>query len=222
MRQLILTLAPDAAPTLANFRPAGNGEAYDCLCALAAGAPAEAVIYLWGPAGSGKTHLLRATVAAVRMRGETAHYVAAGEPIPEADGGLLAVDDVERLDAVAQVALFDRINAAREGAGTVLAAGTVPPAHLTLRPDLATRLAWGLTYALTPLSDADKRTALAEHARARGMRLPDEVVTYLLTHCRRELRALIALVDALDEYSLSLRRPVSLPLLKALLKERGG
>jgi DnaA family protein len=127
------------------------------------------------------------------------------------------VDDVQGLSDVGQLALFNLINAAREGMGRILAAGDVPPARLPLRPDLATRLSWGLVYGLVPPSEADKLMALAERARARGMDLPDEVARYLLRHCRRDLPNLLAQVDALDAYSLSLKRPVSLPLLRDLL-----
>ncbi|MFN3595012.1 MAG: DnaA regulatory inactivator Hda, partial [Thiobacillaceae bacterium] len=198
MRQLILDLRPDAAPTLDNFLPAANREALQCLRAVAAGRAPDAVIYLWGPAGSGKTHLLRASVAACLQRGKPAAYLAAGQSLPPVLPGLLAVDDVQDLDMTRQVGLFNAINQAREGAGVVLAAGDAPPTRLSLRADLSTRLAWGLVYALSPLGDADKLMALTERAQARGMTLPAEVARYLLTHCRRDLPHLLALVDALD------------------------
>lgn len=60
MRQLILDIRPDAPPTFGNYLPGSNLEAYAALRAAADGRAAEAVIYLWGPPGAGKTHLLRA------------------------------------------------------------------------------------------------------------------------------------------------------------------
>lgn len=218
MRQLILDLRPDAPPTLDNYLPAANWEALQCLRAVAAGRAPDAVIYLWGPAGSGKTHLLQATVAACLERGRRADYIATGQALPAALPALLAVDDVQALAAPHQIDLFNAINQAREGGGVVLAAGDAPPGRLTLRPDLTTRLAWGLVYALSPLGDADKLMALTERAQARGMTLPAEVARYLLTHCRRDLPHLLALVDALDAYSLSHRRPVTVTLLKSMLQ----
>lgn len=217
MRQLILDIRPDAPPTLGNYLPAANVEAHDALCALADGRPLEAVIYLWGPRGAGKTHLLQAVVASVQARGRPSRYVPAGGLMPEAPFGLLAVDDVQCLDGAGQVALFDRINSARDGQGVVLAAGDAAPARLALRPDLTSRLSWGLVFGLVPLDDENKRMAIMERAAARGMDLPPEVARYLLSHCRRDLPNLLALVDALDDYSLSLKRPVSLALLKSML-----
>lgn len=217
LRQLILDIRPDAHPTLDNYLPGDNLEAIDTLRAVAEGRSAEAVIYLWGPPGVGKTHLLRAMIGSAQALGRPAHYVPAGGPLPEAPFGVLAVDDVQALDGTGQVALFDRINSAREGQGVVVAAGDAAPARMPLRPDVTSRLSWGLVFALLPLDDEDKLMAIVERADARGMDLPQEVARYLLSRCRRDLPNLLAIVDALDDYSLSLKRPVSLALLKAML-----
>ena len=86
---------------------------------------------------------------------------------------------------------------------------------MPIRRDLATRLATGLTYRVLPLTDAEKRAALAAHAAARGFALSDEVAAYLLTHARRDMGSLMAALDALDRYSLETGRPITVPLLKA-------
>ncbi len=87
-----------------------------------------------------------------------------------------------------------------------------------LRDDLATRLAWGLTYQLHPLSDEEKAQALKNHASERGMKLPDEVIDYCLRYLRRDLPNLMATLDALDEWSLTEKKPVTVPLLRKLLQ----
>lgn len=214
MRQLILDIRPEAPPSLDNYLPGGNREALQRLRQTCAGEGGEPIVYLWGPAGVGKTHLLCALVSAWPG---TAVYVPAGKHLPGKLDGLVAVDDAHCLGDTSQVALFNLLNAARDGQGMVVAAGGAAPAHLPLRPDVATRLGWGLVYALTPLSDTDKLAAVAERARARGMRWPDELGQYLIHHCRRDLPHLLAQVDALDRYSLSLGRPVTLALLRAML-----
>jgi DnaA family protein len=210
MRQLILDIRPDAPPDFDHFLPGPNAEALAMLREHAAGLLPEPVVYLWGEAGTGKSHLIHAWAAINQAMRVT--------PLPEPPVAWLAVDDADRLDADDQIRLFNLINAAREGAGRVLASGPLPPAQLGLRADLATRLAQGLVFRLAPLSDADKIAALNVRAEARGMRLPEEVVRYLLSHCRRDLPNLLALVDALDTLSLSRKRPVSLPLLREILQ----
>jgi len=202
MRQLPLEISPPAAPSLDNFVAGANAEALAAVRALAAGERPEAIVYLWGEPGSGRTHLLRAAT--------------------RANPGLVAADDVETLDPTAQQALFNAINAAREGQTAVLAAGSAPPAGLALREDLRSRLAWGLAFQLHPLSDAEKAAALRAHAHARALHLGEEVIAYLLKHARRDMASLIGILDALDRYSLEHKRPVTLPLVRDALESMKG
>lgn len=210
MRQLILDIRPDSPPDFDNFLPGPNAEAWNLVREHAEGLVREPIVYLWGEAGTGKSHLLAAWSAITQA--------CRSVPLPEPPVVWLAVDDADRLSPDDQIRFFNLINAAREGRGKVLAAGPLPPGQLGLRADLATRLAQGLVFRLAPLSDADKISAIYTLAEARGMRLPEEVARYLLTHCRRDLPNLLALVDALDTLSLSRKRPASLPLLKEILQ----
>jgi len=202
MRQLPLEISPPAAPSLDNFVAGANAEALAAVRALAAGERPEAVVYLWGGPGSGRSHLLRAAT--------------------RANPGLVAADDVETLDPTAQQALFNAINAARDGQTVVIATGSAPPAQLALREDLRSRLAWGLVYQLHAPSDADKAAYLRAEAARRGLRLPEEVLAYLLTHLPRDLASLNAVLDALDRYSLASQRPLTLPLVKEALQKTPG
>lgn len=99
-----------------------------------------------------------------------------------------------------------------------MSAGLSSPMQMGLRDDLATRLAWGLVYQLHPLTDEEKAFALRNHARERGMRLPEEVLDYCLRHLRRDLPTLMATLDALDEWSLTTKKPVTVPMLRKLLQ----
>jgi DnaA family protein len=199
MRQLPLEISPPAAPSLDNFVAGANAEALAAVRALAAGQRPEVVVYLWGERGSGRSHLLQAAT--------------------RANPGLVAADDVETLDATAQQALFNAINAAREGQAAVIATGCAPPAQLALREDLRSRLAWGLVYQLRAPSDADKAAHLRADAARRGLRLPEEVLAYLLSHLPRDLASLNAVLDALDRYSLASQRALTLPLVKEALQK---
>jgi DnaA-homolog protein len=195
MKQLALGISPPPQPTLENFVPGANAELLARLRELKAGNFADSVLYLWGEPGSGKSHLLQASAAA---------HVA---------------DDVEKLDEASQIGLFNAINEARQSGSVVLAAGNAPPARLPLREDLKSRLAWGLVYQVKLLSDAERSTYLRAEAARRGMQLPEEVISYLLTRMRRDLRSLTAILDRLDQVSLELKRPITLPLLREAIKE---
>jgi DnaA family protein len=68
------------------------------------------------------------------------------------------------------------------------------------------------------MSDADKAAALSAHAAGRGMKLEGGLIAYLLSHFDRDMGSQIALLDALDRYSLQRKRGVTLPLLKEALR----
>jgi DnaA family protein len=199
MRQLLLDFTQAPAPTFENFVPGGNAEPLHALDAAVQGRPAERVMYLWGESGVGKSHLARAFQHAIHGR-----------------RGVRTVDDVERLPESEQIELFNAFN--ERAFAFLLVTASTAPRDLPIRRDLATRLASGLTYRLLPLTDDDKRAALAAHARVRGFELSDDVASYLLTHARRDMGSLMAALDAIDRYSLENGRPVTVPLLKAAIQ----
>lgn len=202
MKQLLLDIQPQALPNFANFVIGKNAEALHSIHQALAGDNTTRFIYFWGAAGSGKSHLLQAakTIAA------------------EKNFLLVCADDVHLLNDEAQIRLFDTYNQIRAGEGVLFAAGNAAPSQMGLRDDLATRLAWGLTYQLHPLSDEEKAQALKNHAAERGMKLPDEVIDYCLRYLRRDLPSLMATLEALDEWSLTEKKPVTVPLLRKLLQ----
>jgi DnaA-homolog protein len=213
MRQLLLDFTQAPAPTFANFVPGGNAELAHAMEAAVRGESRERVMYVWGESGAGKTHLLKAFAQA---GGPRARYVPARDFMDAAGAAMFAVDDVEQLDEAEQVSLFNAFN---EGNfDFLLVSARAAPRDVTLRRDLATRLATGLTYRVLPLSDDEKRAALAAHARQRGFAIPEEVTAYLLTHARRDMGSLIGALDSLDRFSLETGRPVTVPLLKQALQ----
>jgi DnaA family protein len=76
MKQLALDFASPPQPTLDNFVAGLNGELLGNLKRLAAGNARERCFFLWGRPGCGRSHLLRATVDALRSEGAAATYLA--------------------------------------------------------------------------------------------------------------------------------------------------
>ena len=212
MQQLILDIRPQEAPTVATYVPGPNGEVLAQLRHWI-GQPDRPPLYLWGPAGCGKTHLIKALATELGLA------YACGA-IPRQAGNGIALDDVTRLDEQAQVEAFDAFNRCREKRLSWVASGDDAPAALALRADLQSRLAWGLVLRLWALSDTDKRAALFARTASLGFRLDAVVADYLLAHHSRDLGRLLALIDALDRLSLELKRPVTVPLLKTLLPDQ--
>lgn len=218
MKQLVLDIRPDAPPTLDNFVVGGNAELVATLRGIT---DLAGHLYLWGPAGSGRSHLLRATLAVAAAAGRTTAYITAadvGDELPQTPGLLLAVDDVHALAPAAQIALFNAFNRSRPLGQTLLLAGVDAPRNLALREDLRTRIGQSLIFEVRPLDDESRTAILATLAARRGLRLADEVIDFLMRHGRRDLPSLLAVLDALDTASLERKRAVTLPLLREMMQ----
>ncbi|MGE0800238.1 MAG: DnaA/Hda family protein [Lautropia sp.] len=208
MDQLTLDFGPPPPPGFGNFVAGGNAECVAALRRLLAqldqgAAPEPRFFYIWGPAGSGKSHLAAALAGRLQPR-------------------LLVVDDCDRLDADAQQRLFHRFNdLIAQPDQALVAFGNDAPARLGLLPDLVSRLGWGVVFALTPLGDAELMTAFEQAARERGLAIDADVVTHLLNHARRDIASFKGVLDALDRLSLQQKRPVTLQLLRQVLARPG-
>jgi DnaA family protein len=220
MRQLLLDLDADKPQTLATFVVGTNAELMQRLHLLATCARTAAnenFVYLWGNAGGGKSHLLHALALLPAAR-----YIAAEAPAEaflfNPDVSLYLLDDCDKLSQEAQIDAFALFNQVRENNGIMITAGIVAPAGLAVREDLRTRLGWGLIYQVHELTDEEKIAALSHAALARGLTLSSGVLPYLITHFKRDMRSLSAMLDALDHYSLETKRPITLPLLRNLLQ----
>lgn len=215
--QLTLDLVQPLRPSLDNFVVGRNAEALAALRATLGG-HGERFIYLWGDVGAGRSHLLQALTAHGGQAGETAG-------VPEFDPAvrLYVADDVDRLDETRQQRLFVLLNEIRaDRSAQFVAAGNAPPVQLPLREDIRTRLAWGLVYQIHALSDEEKSQALIAHAISRGFNPAPDVIAYLLTHMPRDMRTLVAILDALDAHALSRKRAITVPLVREWLQEAGG
>lgn len=230
MRQIPLAIGPAPLQTFEGFVPGANASALAHLQAVAAAlqqptAAAPTPTYLWGSAGSGKTHLLRALAAQAGAQGQRSAWfdAASRAPWPFDDSwALVLIDACEALDASQQHAAFGLFIEAGAQGVAIVAAGALPPVDLPLREDLRTRLAWGHVFSLEPLTEVDARAALRREADRRGIFLSDDVMAFLLTRFSRDLQHLMALLDRLDEFALSQGRAVSVPLLRRMFEQEGA
>ncbi|MDP3138264.1 MAG: DnaA regulatory inactivator Hda [Burkholderiaceae bacterium] len=222
MKQIALDIGLASGPTLANFF-AGPNEAVLAHLRLWAGNPTRSPVptYLWGPGGSGKTHLLKSVHEALREQGARVGWLDAGvHEAPEFDEAwaVVLLDDVHLYTAVQQHAAFNWFVNAQTHQRWVLAAGALPPSDLQLREDLRSRLGWGHVFQLHVLDESERRAVLRQHADARGVFLGDEVMDFMLTRFSRDLGSLVQLLDQLDGYALQTQRAITIPLIKAMLE----
>jgi len=188
----------------------------------------ERALYCWGPAGSGKSHLLQACCQSVRS-GRAAIYLPLGI-VKECGPAILddlelqsfiAIDDIDVIAAEPdwEEALLHLYNRIRDnGETTLIITSTLSPAEAPIRlPDLRSRLSWGLVMQLYPLNDADKIGTLQRVAQKRGFELSAHVGQFLLNRCARNMRDLHLLLDRLDVASLAAQRKITIPFVKAVL-----
>ena len=202
-----------------NFLPGNNRAAwthaleYDRL---------PAPVYFWGPPGSGKTHLLRAYAQRAQERGDRVQWLEPGSLFPwsiDEASDLVIFDACDRLDHEQQHAAFAIFADATARGVSIASAGRVPPIDLPLREDLRTRLAWGHVFALQTPTEPEVRAILRREADRRGMLLSEDLMHFLLTRFERDLGHLMSQLCALDQFSLSTKRNLTVPLLKQMLQE---
>lgn len=187
-------------------------------------------VFLYGGEGSGKSHLLNAVCVETRERDGRAFYLALKrlprDAIASLEGleklDLVCVDDLHVIagDQAWEEALFHCFNRIREANGRLLVSSRERLSALALGlPDLKSRLAWGLRLQLLPLEDKDKLEVINLHCVALGLRLPDDVQQYLLKHHDRSMAALVHTVESLQQAALTLKRRITVPLAREVLKK---
>lgn len=220
---------PVRLPDQANFEaffPGPNQLVIDHLKALASSG-SEKLIWIWGSAASGKTHLLQASCAFATRSGRRAAYLPVGaniapgmlEGLEEFD--LVCLDDIDRVsgDANWEQALFAFFNGLAEHGGAMVLSARNPAGKLSFAlPDLLSRLAWGPTYRIESLSDDDLPFAMAHRARCRGLELPEETAQFLLRRFPRDMHSIYRLLDTLDIASLQAKRRLTVPFVRQVLE----
>lgn len=229
MKQLALDIGLAAGPSLANFLAGPNLSAVQHLQLWlgqggAATTRSPVPTYLWGPAGSGKTHLLKAVRESLREHGASSQHGVGWmdantltPPDYQETWAVVLMDDVHRYTTEQQHVAFNWFVNAQTHQRAVLAAGELPPGELQLREDLRTRLGWGHVFALHVLDESARRSVLRQAADARGVFLSDDVMDFMLTRFSRDLGSLMELLELLDGYSLQTKRAITIPLIKSML-----
>lgn len=227
--QIPLALGFQPRTSFDAYWPGSNAEALAHLRATAEGR-GERCIHLWGPEGTGKSHLLQAACQHAHRYGRSVSYLPMRQLHPlgvEVFEGLekqalICVDDLDcMLGSVPhELALFSLYNRAREQDVALLVAASAPPQQLPVGlADLKSRLSWGLVLRLAPLNEQDTLEAIGLYARQLGLELSPQVSRFLLVHCRRDFTSLRRLLERLDEATLAAKRRLTIPFIKALLEE---
>jgi chromosomal replication initiation ATPase DnaA len=156
-------------------------------------------LYIYGPAGSGKTHLASIW-----------RTISAGT----------VIEDFENLagDRPQEEILFHLYNRIRQVPGSLLITGTLPlPLIKFALPDLASRLRSSPQVAIGLPDEHLLRALLVKLFSDRQMRIDTGVIEYCIPRMDRSFAAARDLVAKLDHLSLREKRPVTAAMVRGVL-----
>ncbi len=180
-------------------------------------------IYIHGPMGSGKSHLLMASAKALQKKGKRCFYVRADtftEHVIRAfrsaslqefrktyrDIEVLIIDDVHLLSRkiATQEELFHTFNRLHTSGFQIILGSAAPPRMLEeIEERLISRFEWGITLSISPPSDKERAKILEMRASLLQLPLSAPLKEFLL----KSFKNLHALIQALE--ALALRLPHS-------------
>ena len=184
---------------------------------------ADNLLYLYGPSGSGKSHLLKAIGQALSNDcGARIPLISCANVLsvddlfnPTLNATALLVDDLHLLrnDPALRAGLWQLFNDFYSSGRIVALAGLNHPRDLPLLDDhLVSRLLWGLVARVDASDDDSRRMILKKVADDRQVRVPDDVVDYVLMTASREVNDLIDSFEALYRLSMSRNRKMTVSL----------
>lgn len=196
-------------------------------------------IFLYGPIGSGKTHLLMAAAHDLKKKGKKVFYVKAEtftEHVIRAfrtnsllefrptyrNLDCLIIDDVERFKRkiATQEELFHTFNRLHIQNVQIILSSSDPPAQLDgIEDRLKSRFEWGISLPISPPTLTEKKQIIQKRAENLSLPLTDLMYAYLL----ETFQTLPGLVRALEALTLRLHQShlsyLDIPMINHLLQD---
>ncbi|WP_062116099.1 hypothetical protein [Aureimonas sp. AU40] len=175
------------------------------------------VLLVVGPVGSGKTHLATAWAemagATPLLPGEPASTLISQTPFA------VLVEDVDRA-GFDETELFQLLNAARLGGGSVLLTSRLPASALPFQlPDLLSRLRAATVVDLLAPDEMLLSGVLMKLAADRQIELEPKLIDYAVARMERSLEAAAELIRRLDLEALASKERMSRALVGRILTE---
>lgn len=210
----------DARRSLESYYVGPNTELLHILAELTRQSQVR-VVFLYGPTGTGKSHLLNGVITSAVASGI---YI----PLSVPDAGLdllttidkpliVCFDDVEKIASDSHVernllGLYERVMS--QNGWIVISSQFSPSQSGLVLQDLISRFSSGLVYRVKELNDEQKAKAFSWAARRRGLELTGETVTWVLRRAPREPQSLFLLLDKIDQIALQTGERVTIPFLR--------
>ena len=225
MSQMALPLQLQDHAVFESFWPAGNQAVVAFLTDLSDGKQATGC-WIWGKGATGKSHLLQAVCARL---GDRSIYVPLGAFVNAGPGILeglalrhcVCLDDIDAVaaDPAWEMALFALFNQVTDTGGLLLVTSSAAPRETALRlADLRSRMSLLPVFQLQQLKEEDRLLALQLRARHRGLDLPADTASYLMSRTKRDMSSLYELLDRLDAEALRTQRRLTIPFVRSVIE----
>jgi chromosomal replication initiation ATPase DnaA len=172
---------------------------------------------LYGPPGSGKSHL--AAIWAAHANAQIVSASTLGDASLDPSRPVVVEDvDVSAPNTMRDVALFALFENPRT---SLLLTGHEPPSQWqTTLPDLASRFSALLAFGLWAPDDALLAAIARKLFNDRQLAVPDAVIARMVQSLERSPSAIRDFVDVADAKALSEGRPINLALVREMLAQR--
>lgn len=198
----------------------GNATALEFCRRVANANEPEKLLYLYGPAGSGKTHLLHA-IGSQATGGRYQVLSCKNLVVPvQSESQVMLVDDLDQLPDQPELrnGLWEAFNQHYSNGHVLALAGRLPPRELpSIDEHLVSRLLWGLVAHLDVSDDVSRRMLIAKLAQDQQILLPEEVSTWLLTVLPRDVGSLVTACDTLYRAALQRKCRITMRLARELV-----
>ena len=232
--------------TFENFIVGSSNKFAHAACLAVADRPAQAYnpLFIYGPSGLGKTHLLYAITNELKKKIDNVRVIyIKGEDFTNQmidslsrqamnefrdkyrSCDVLLIDDIQFIagKTSTQEEFFHTFNALHEAGKQIIMTSDRPPREIkTLEDRLKTRFEWGLIADIQP-PDLELRTAIIKKkADQVNVSIPDEVLTFLAENLRSNIRQIEGAIKKLGAKSFLTGRHVTMELARGCISELLG
>ncbi len=229
--------------TFENFIVGSSNKFAHAACLAVADRPAQAYnpLFIYGPSGLGKTHLLYAitnelkkkigNVRVIYIKGEDFTNQMIDSLSRQAMGefrdkyrscDVLLIDDIQFIagKTSTQEEFFHTFNALHEAGKQIIMTSDRPPREIkTLEDRLKTRFEWGLIADIQP-PDLELRTAIIKKkADQVNVSIPDDVLSFLAENLRSNIRQIEGAIKKLGAQSFLTGSHVTMELARGCISE---
>ena len=232
--------------TFENFIVGSSNKFAHAACLAVADHPAQAYnpLFIYGPSGLGKTHLLYAITNELKKKIDNVRVIyIKGEDFTNQmidslsrqamnefrdkyrSCDVLLIDDIQFIagKTSTQEEFFHTFNALHEAGKQIIMTSDRPPREIkTLEDRLKTRFEWGLIADVQP-PDLELRTAIIKKkADQVNVSIPDDVLTFLAENLRSNIRQIECAIKKLGAQSFLSGRNVTMELARGCISELLG